>query len=221
MVSSADAPAGFRQRKAELLFHAGALLLAVVIGFGCWLAAAALCRRADVRGIPPDRPRQLAGFALTDRTGRTVTREELEGKVLAVSFLFTSCASTCPAVSQRMAQVQRLTAGEPDVRLVSFTVDPRSDTPPVLAQWGAQYGADTNRWLMLTGPKPVLQDLIGASFLTTNSGDVFGPMPCNFTGLERIALVDKHGRVRLYFNGMRDSTPAAVVAEVERLRIEP
>jgi cytochrome oxidase Cu insertion factor (SCO1/SenC/PrrC family) len=218
MPSTANAPASFRRRKEELLFQASALALAVVAGFGCWFAAAAFARRDDLRGLPPDRPRQLADFSLTDRTGRTVTRAELDGKVLAVSFLFTSCATTCPEVSQRMSEIQRLTTNEPDVQLVSFTVDPRSDTPPVLAKWGAQYGADTNRWLLLTGRKPELQELIGASFLATNDGDVFNFMPCNFTGLERIAVVDKHGRVRIYFNGMRAGTPAVVAAEIERLR---
>ena len=220
MPSTANAPASFRRRKEELLFQAIALALAVVAGFGCWFAAAAFARRDDLRGLPPDRPRQLANFSLTDPTGRTVTRADLDGKVLAVSFLFTSCASTCPEVSQRMAEIQRLTTNQPDVRLVSLTVDPHSDTPPVLAKWGARYGADTNRWLLLTGSKAVLQQLIGASFLATDAGDPFNSMPCNFTGTERIAVVDKHGRLRIFFDGLQLETSAAVVAEIAQLRKE-
>jgi hypothetical protein len=45
-------------------------------------------------------------------------------------------------------------------------------------------------------------------------------MPCNFAGTERIAVVDKHGRVRIYYNGMRTETPNVVVAEIEKLRRE-
>lgn len=220
MLSTADNPANTSRRNDELLFQALALALAAIAGFGCWFAAAALARRDDLRGIPPDRPRLLADFSLTDRTGRMVTRADLDGKVLAVNFLFTACASFCPQVSERMAEIQRLTTNQADVRLVSFTVDPRTDTPPVLAKWGARYGADTNRWLLLTGGKPALQEFIGASFLATNDSDPFNSIPCNFTGTERIALVDKHGRVRIYFNGMRAETPAVVVAEIERLRKE-
>jgi protein SCO1 len=220
MLSSTDAPANDSRRKEELLFQALALVLAAIIGFGCWFAASALSRRDELRGVLPDQPRQLTDFSLTDRTGRTVTRSDLDGKVLAVSFLFTGCASICPAVSERMAQIQQLTTNEPDVRLVSLTVDPRTDTPSVLAKWGAHYGADTNRWLLLTGAKPVLQDLIGTSFLSTNSTDPFSAMPCNFTGTERIAVVDKHGHVRIYYNGMRTETPAVVTAEIEKLREE-
>jgi hypothetical protein len=45
-------------------------------------------------------------------------------------------------------------------------------------------------------------------------------MPGNFTGTERIAVVDKHGRVRIYFDGLRLDTPAAVAAEIVQLRKE-
>jgi protein SCO1/2 len=220
MLSSTDTPANDSRRKEELLFQVLALLLAAIIGFGCWFAAAALSRRDELHGVLPDQPRQLAEFSLTDRTGRTVTRSDLDGKVLAVSFLFTGCASICPVVSENMSEIQQLTTNEPDVRLVSLTVDPRTDTPSVLAKWGEHYGADTNRWLLLTGAKPVLQDLIGTSFLSTNSGDPFSSMPCNFVGTERIAVMDKHGHLRISFNGMRIGTPNAVAAEIERLRAE-
>jgi protein SCO1/2 len=145
----------------------------------------------------------------------------LDGKILAVSFLFTSCSLTCPEVTRRMAEIQRLTTNQTDVRLLSLTVDPRSDTPPVLAKWGERYGADTNRWFMLTGDKLGLHQLIGDSFLATDASDPFNSMPGNFTGTERIAVVDQHGRVRIFFDGLRTETSAAVVAEMARLRQEP
>ena len=149
-----------------------------------------------------------------------MTRADLDGKILVVSFLFTSCSLTCPEVSRHMAEIQRLTGDRRDVRLVSLTVDPRSDTPPVLAKWGARFGADTNRWHLLTGNKSVLYGLIATSFLAQDNGDPFNSMPGNFTGTERIAVVDKHGRTRIYFDGLRPETPAAVVAEIARLRDE-
>jgi protein SCO1/2 len=218
-MDSTNQPAAARHGE-ERLFQFILLVLAAVVALGFWWAATALSRRDELRGLPPDKPRQLAGFSLTDSTGRAVTRAELDGKILAVSFLFTGCGTTCPEVSQRMAEIQRLTANQSDVRLVSLTVDPRSDTPPVLAKWGMRYGADTNRWLLLTGNKATLQGLIGTSFLNTDASDPFNSMPCNFIGTERIAIVDQHGQVRMFFNGLRPETPAAVVAEMERLRKE-
>ena len=220
MVPTAENPTANASRQEEKFFLVIVLALALVAGVGGWFAAAALRPRDALRGTPPDQPRRLAEFSLTDSTGRTVTRAELDGKILAVSFLFTGCALTCPEVSKRMAEIQRLTRDQPDVRLLSLTVDPRTDTPPVLAKWGARYGADTNRWFLLTGRKAALYELIGASFLATDSGDPFNSMPGNFTGTERIAVVDKHGNVRAFFDGLQEQTPAAIAAEMEWLRKE-
>ncbi len=204
----------------EKLFLGIVIALAVIVGIGSWFMATVLSQRDQLHGMLPDKPRQLQNFSLTASTGRTVTRADLDGKILAVSFLFTSCSLTCPEVSRHMAEIQRLTTNFDDVRLLSLTVDPRSDTPPALARWGARFGADTNRWLLLTGDKAVEHALIGDSFLDTDSSDPFNSMPGNFTGTERIAVVDKHGRIRIYFDGTRNETPAAVVAEIARLRKE-
>jgi cytochrome oxidase Cu insertion factor (SCO1/SenC/PrrC family) len=202
----------------ERLFLIIVIALAAIAAAGSWFAATALSHRDQPRGIPPDHPRQLADFSLTDRTGRTVTRAELDGKFAVVSFLFTGCAQTCPEVTRRMTEIQRLTADQPDVQLLSLTVDPRSDTPAVLANWGARFGADTNRWFLLTGPKAGLYQLISTSFLTTNAADPFNSMPGNFTGTERIAVVDREGRVRRFYDGLQVDTPAAVAAELASLR---
>ncbi|HEX9045432.1 MAG TPA: SCO family protein [Verrucomicrobiae bacterium] len=207
--------------KEERLFLVIVLVLAVIAVVGSWFAATVFLHHNESRSLALDHPRRLAAFSLTDSTGRSVTQAEADGKMLAVSFLFTSCGLTCPEVTKRMAEIQRLTAGAPDVRLLSLTVDPRSDTPPVLAKWGERYGADTNRWFLLTGSKNALHSLIGTSFLATETNNPFNSMPGSFAGAERIAVVDKHGNVRAFFDGLRLETPAAVVAEFDKLRREP
>ena len=208
------------QRKDEKIFLVIVLALAVVAGVGSWFAATAFARHDQLHGILPDKVTTLGEFSLTDESGRAVTRAELDGKILVVSFLFTSCSLTCPEVTKRMAEIQRLTANDAVVRLVSLTVDPRTDTPPVLAKWGARFGANTNRWRFLTGDKTVLHGLIAKSFLAQDNGDPFNSMPGNFTGTERIAVVDRHGRTRIYFDGLRPETAATVVKEIARLRGE-
>ena len=204
----------------EKFFLILVLVLAAVIGIGSWIVVVAFSQKDKIHGIAPDKTRRLENFSFTDSTGHTITRGELDGKILAVSFLFTSCSLTCPEVTRSMAEIQRRTADAPDVRLLSLTVDPRSDTPPVLAKWGGRFGADTNRWFLLTGDKAELHHVIGTSFLATETNNPFNSMPGNFTGTERIAVVDRHGNVRVYFDGLRIETPGAVVAEMEKLRAE-
>jgi cytochrome oxidase Cu insertion factor (SCO1/SenC/PrrC family) len=220
--------AGSKPRDNERLFFYAAVIMSLFIGTGfCFLLCSLNSHDRATGGTPenlpprliaPDHPRQLVNFSLTDRTGRNVTRLELDGKILVVDFLYTSCSLTCPVVNRSMAQVQQLTTNQPDVELVSLTVDPRDDTVEALAKYGARFGADTNRWLLLTGDQTVLYDFIGSSFLAQNPDDPFNYMPGNFAHTDRIALVDSHGKVHGYFDGLNPDTAQAVVEEIARLR---
>jgi len=221
-----------KKRNEERLFAAAAIFGAVVAGTAFCLLLFALNRRendavsdsvaplADSEShlIAPDHPRQLVNFALSDCTERPVTRRDLDGKILVVDFLFTGCTLTCPAVNSQMAQIQQLTTNQPDVKLVSLTVDPRDDTPAVLEKYGERFGADTNRWLFLTGDKAQLYRLIGTSFLAPDTNNEFGFMPGNFAHTERIALVDSQGRLCGYFDGLNLNTAVAVVQDIAKLR---
>ncbi len=218
--SGADQLPPAEQKFEGRLFFFIAIIVAVCFGGGAVGLMVALNHHEKVTGVLPDHARQLIDFTLTDRTGRTVTRAELQGKIVVVDFLLTSCTLTCPEVNHRMSEIQELTADQPDVRFLSLSVDPRTDTAAVLMRYGLAYDVDTNRWFMLTGDKPQLQNLIATSFLNQDLNDPFVYMPGNFSHTERIAIVDSQGHVRMYFDGMRRETTAAVVEEISRLRKE-
>ena len=198
-----------------------------MLGVGLLLAAGAVVaglllgprtQGSRVRIADASEPgRSLVPFAFTDRTGRTVTREELQGKYLIVSFVFTSCSLSCRVVNDRMAEIQRLLGDVSDVRLVSFTVDPRTDTPAVLAKFADGYGADTNRWFFLTGPKSELYRVIEASFMP-RSRELETLIPGGFANTDRLLLVGPEGRVRAAFNGLNANAPQDIVSTIARLR---
>src|SRR5262245_3008746 len=101
---------------------------------------------------PPDLyPEPVGDFALTERSGRTVTNADLLGKVWVASFVFTRCTGPCPQVSGTVARLQKDLEGEKDVRLVTFTVDPEHDNANELREYAAHFGAYPDRWLFLTG----------------------------------------------------------------------
>lgn len=200
------------------LFYAFAGLL--IVGTVALLAFWRPHDPAVVKGQKPVQNRQLGSFAFTNQTGHIVTQAEVAGKFAVVNFIHTSCSISCLRVNQQMAEVQRLTAGQDDVRLLSFTVDPRTDTPPVLAQFGEQFGTDAARWSMLTGEKTALYDLIESSFLHREPLVSGIEIPGGFVGVERIAVVDRTGKVRRYFDGMKSGSAAAIVSFLEELRTE-
>jgi len=201
-----------------ITFVVGLSLLAAI---GGWLVVATSGLHPKPAGIVPDHPRTLVSFVLTNQTGRTVTQTELTGKYLVVDFLLTSCSLTCPVVNRHLAEIQALTTNQPNVQLVSLTVDPRDDTVPALADFGKKYGADPARWLMLTGDQTNLYHLIATSFLNQDLNDPFSYMPGNFSHTDRVALVDNQGHVRMYFDGLNDNVASNILTALAALRKHP
>lgn len=163
---------------------------------------------------------QVGDFSLTERSGRTITRADLEGKVWVAAFFFTCCAGPCPQITGTMAELSQAFAAEPEVRLVSFTVDPERDTPAVLQKYSERYSADPNRWLFLTGGQATLYKLIESSFyLAVQQNEGAARTPGNeFTHSTRLVLVDRRGRIRGYFDGRRVDEQGNPVGDLPRLK---
>ena len=166
---------------------------------------------------PDDGLYPLPDFALTERSGQTVRRQDLLGKVWVAAFVFTRCAGPCTKVSAGMARLQHDLAGEPDVRLVSFTVDPEYDTPAVLRQYAARFGAQPGRWLFLTGQPDAVYRLIGQGFhLYAEPNQGADRTPGNEVMHDiRLAVVDRRGHVRGYFEA---TDPEAVGRLEDKVR---
>lgn len=109
---------------------------------------------------------------LLDQDGRKVRfySELVKGKTVAVNFIFTTCTTICPPLGATFARLQRelgARAGS-DVRLISISVDPATDTPERLKAWGAKFKAAAG-WTLLTGPKPQVDELLRALGAATAS----------------------------------------------------
>ncbi|TFH20567.1 MAG: c-type cytochrome, partial [Myxococcales bacterium] len=74
----------------------------------------------------------------------------IEGKVVAINFIFTKCRNTCPSETAKMRQVQRLLGDRvgKDVFLYSISIDPRHDTPERLAEYAKKFNVEPG-WLFL------------------------------------------------------------------------
>lgn len=216
--ASAQAAGNPPSQADEKIFLWGASLLGAAVVAGVILVMG--FRPFAEPGVPPTEDRRLATFQLTERSGREVNQNELRNKFLVVNFIHTGCSISCTIVNQRMAEVQKLVAGQNDVQLVSLSVDPGTDTPEVLTRFAKQYGADASRWLFLTGEKRAVYQLIETSFLSRDTNATPMEMPGGFRKADHIALVDREGRVRRYFPGMKLDTPGAITKSIGELRTE-
>ena len=101
----------------------------------------------------------LPTFKLLDQDGREFTDAQLRGKPFVASFVFTQCAGPCPMMFEKMAAMQK-SVPDPNVKLVTFTVDPERDTPEVLKKKARELGADETRWTFVTGGKIAVHKLL-------------------------------------------------------------
>lgn len=106
----------------------------------------------------PDMGR-LSGFRMTASDGRPFTSRDMRGRIWVVDFIYTSCQAACPRMSREMTKVQEALGKDDSVRLLSISVDPEHDTPPVLAAFARRYKARPGRWFFLTGDKRVVRRL--------------------------------------------------------------
>jgi protein SCO1 len=104
---------------------------------------------------------------LIDLDGRTVRfkSEAVGSRIAVISFIYTSCSTICPVTSAVLADVQDLLIarlGERfgrDVKLISLTVDPVTDTPERLKDYAESFRS-TAGWLWLTGEKPKMDRVL-------------------------------------------------------------
>jgi protein SCO1/2 len=78
---------------------------------------------------PLQKFRTLPDFQLTDQDGHPFGLADLKGKVWLADFVYTTCPGPCPAVTRGMSQLQGEALKNADVRLVTFTMDPKDETP--------------------------------------------------------------------------------------------
>jgi protein SCO1/2 len=156
-------------------------------------------------------------FALVNQDGRRVTLSDFAGKVVVITFLYTSCTDVCPVLVNALDAVgRRLSESERErVRFIGISVDPARDTPPRLKGFIAERGLDEARWELLTGT------LAQASKTAADYGVVVRPAPRgDFVHNSVFVLVDARGVERVEFHGM--ATPQQALLEALRaLLAEP
>ena len=139
-------------------------------------------------------------FTLISQDGDQVALKDLRGKVVAVTFIYTLCRTTCPVLTPMMSFVQDQLGPEFGRRIafVSITVDPEHDTPDVLREYAQAFGANLAGWAFLTGAPDAIYDLArryGVFVAKTADGDV------DHTFLT--SIIDARGILRVQYIGVR------------------
>jgi protein SCO1/2 len=131
--------------------------------FTLGLLAAMLISAAGTEGSRLAVIRTPADFTLTAQDGKPFHLSSLRGKVVLVSFVFTTCNGTCPATTHRMVLAAETLAkvGLTDkVHFLSITIDPARDKPAVLRDYMRLYDIDAKHWTFLTGSQKQIDKVL-------------------------------------------------------------
>jgi protein SCO1/2 len=174
----------------------------VAVRVGALAAAAGLA--FATRALRPRPPLPVYGHVpdmhLLDEQGKPFTTQSMLGHASVVDFIFTHCTASCPRLTARMAELQgRLEAARSGTRLVSISVDPENDTPPVLAKYAAEAHADGGRWSFVTGPADDVEKAVVAGFKVAASRAAKGANESEVIHGDWFVLVDARGDVRGYY----------------------
>jgi protein SCO1/2 len=142
---------------------------------------------ADIGPAPPT--------VLVDAAGKRFDLASLRGKLVLLSFIYTTCNGVCPATTQTLTGIQKRLAEAKlwgsAIEFVSITLDPARDTPEVLGRYARLFKADSAAWHFLTGPPREVERTIAAWGMWARTGP---------TGVldhpSRVFLVDSRGRQR-------------------------
>ncbi|MFN4768775.1 MAG: SCO family protein [Candidatus Kapaibacterium sp.] len=156
--------------------------------------------------------KEAPSFSGIDQSGKAFRSAELKGSMWIASFMFSECQGVCPVMNSTLGDIQEL-YGIPDLRFVSITVDPQTDTPEILAEYAKSYKADLQRWSFVRMEKDSVRALSVRGFLLS---DPVEPSAHS----SRYVLVDRQFRIRGYYDCLDSAKVSELKADIERIRSE-
>ena len=142
-------------------------------------------------------------FSFDNQQGRQVTDKDVAGKVYVAEYFFTTCKGICPKMNVNMKRLSDDLAGETDFRILSYTVDPETDSVGRMKHYADSLGADPQRWWFLTGRKDSLYHLARNGYLLDDPKNNALNINEQFLHTQFVALVDRGGRVRKIYDGLK------------------
>jgi protein SCO1/2 len=165
---------------------------------------------------------KISGFSFLDQDSLLFTDKRLMNHVFVAEYFFTTCQTICPLMNRQMQRVQQAFKNEKDFMILSFTVDPDTDTPSRLKKYARKYNTDFKKWRFLTGKKEKLYQLARTSFFVLKPAEAVnqGDVGSDFIHTNNFVLVDRQKRIRGYYDGTSPSEVNRLISDTKQLLSE-
>lgn len=165
----------------------------------------------------------IPAWSLIDENGKAFSSTQMRGKIYVADFFFTRCTSICPKMSTQLTRVQDVFANNPEVQLLSFSVDPTHDSPEKLQAYAQNYDAKPDKWHFLTGTRQQIYPLAVKGYYIpvadASEYDKAVKTPDEtFIHSEKLILVDKQGYIRGFYDGTDKKDVDRLILEIKVLQ---
>jgi len=161
----------------------------------------------------------IPAFKFVNQYGDSISEKNLSGKIYVADFFFTSCPSICPVMQRNMLNVYNTFKADPDIKILSFTIDPKYDSVKVLKKYADKLGISGDAWWFLQGKKDTTYKLAEKNYLVAVSEDK--TTPGGYVHQGYFVLVDKEKRVRGAYDGTQPEQVNQLIADIKTLKAEP
>jgi len=162
---------------------------------------------------------KISNFSFTNQLGKTVSADDVKGKILVVNYFFTRCPNPCPILTKNMKKMQdAFLKTDSLVQFISFSVDPARDSVQVLKKYADKYKVRHNNWWFLTGDKKTIYDLAFNEFKAATVDG--GIVDTSFIHTSKLYLLDKDRVIRGWYDGTDSAALTKMARDIGLLFLE-
>jgi protein SCO1 len=161
---------------------------------------------------------KIADFKFLNQDSAIVTNETFGNKIYVADFFFTSCRTICPIMKTQMLRVYDSIKNDPQILILSHTIDPEYDTVGLLHDFADRLGVKSSKWHFVTGEKDSIYNIAQKSYFATAMEDKTDPDGFIHSGA--FLLIDKERRIRGKYDGTKEEDVNRLLGDIERLERE-
>ncbi|WP_214070471.1 SCO family protein [Mucilaginibacter sp. dw_454] len=158
----------------------------------------------------------IPDFKTVNQYGDSISSKNLKGQIYVADFFFTTCPSICPVMAKNMLDVYNAYKNDKDVKIISYTIDPKHDSVNVLKKYADKLGVAGNTWWFLQGKKEEIYKL-SESYLVRKPEEDAKQM---FIHDGYFILIDKQKRIRGTYDGTVPDQVTHLIADIKTLKAE-
>lgn len=157
-------------------------------------------------------------FSFVNQDSVTITGETFNNKIYVTDFIFLSCPTICPVMTQQMKRVYDAYQSNPHICFLSHSIDPANDTVPRLKAYTDNMGIDNTKWSFVTGNKDSIFSMANDSYFATAFVDSTSPGGFTHSGVFLLVDTDKH--IRGAYDGTNPDEVDRLIEEMKLLLAE-